>query len=335
MILKAVQIIRRSHKMSIPNWHRVRMFIPPVVIIGVVILFVGCQFSPGPPPRTPSNVATVRGTAGMGEPFGIAVKDNVIYFSDGDTGTIRRIGADENVTTVASGLNTPSAIAFLPDGDIVVADTGSHTIRKISINGSVTILAGVDGIRGANDGPVSVATFNAPVGLAAMDDGSIYVSDTYNDRIRVIRDGVVSTIAGGDRGYADGIGANAKFDTPLGIAVWGDKLLVADSGNARIRLLEQGGAVSTLAGTSDRDLIDGTLSSARFVMPTAMTVDAFGRIFVADGNAIRMIGGQLFPTIETLAGNRRGFTDGNRSRAHFNRPSGLAVGVPRRALRRR
>jgi len=227
---------------------------------------------------------------------------------------------------MASGLNTPSAIAFLPDGQLVVADTGSHTIRKISVDGSITILAGIDGQRGSNDGPALAATFNAPVGLAVTDDGSIYVSDTYNDRIRLVRDGVVSTIAGSERGFADGAGPGAKFDTPLGIGVWGDKLLVADSGNARVRLLGPDGDVSTLAGFDSRDLIDGPLSRASFVMPTAVTTDNFGRIFVADGNAIRVIGQRILPFVETVAGNRRGYVDGNRQTARFNRPSGLAVG---------
>ncbi len=291
-----------------------------------VLLFVGgCRyFSSEPVPLTYARVATIPGLGNVGEPFGIAIKDDAVYFSDGENGTIRRIGAKGD-EVVASGLNTPSAIAFLADGSLVVADTGSHTIKKINEDGSIAIVAGTAGSSGDVDGPATLAKFNAPIGLAVAEDGSIYISDTYNDRIRRIRDGVVSTIAGSTRGFADANGAMAKFDTPLGIAIWGDKLLVADSGNARIRVVEQSGDVRTLAGTDERDLVNGTLSAARFVMPTAVAVDQVGRIFIADGNAIRLIGGRVFPIVETVAGDRRGYIDGDKRSARFNRPAGVAV----------
>jgi hypothetical protein len=297
-----------------------------LTVVAVVLFAGGCRyFATEPVSLVYTRVATMPGLRNLREPFGMAIKGDVIYFSDGENGTIRRIGpkGDE---VVASGLNTPSAIAFLPDGNVVVADTGSHTIKKVADDGAIEIIAGVEGSAGDVDGPVGLAKFNAPIGLAVTDDGIIYVSDTYNDRIRVIRDGVVSTLAGSTRGFTDANGGLAKFDTPLGIAVWGVKIVVADSGNARIRIVEPTGDVHTLAGTGERDLINGTLSTARFVMPTAVTTDRFGRIFVADGNAIRLIGGRVFPFVETLTGDRRGYVDGNTRSARLNRPSGLAVG---------
>ena len=261
----------------------------------------------------------------MAEPFGIAIKDDRIFFSDGGTGTIKVLNEDNTTSVFANGLKTPSAIAFLPTGELVVADTGSHTIRKVGLDGSVTILAGTDGRSGAADGPAAVATFNAPIGLAVTEDGRVYVSDTYNDRIRLVRDGIVSTIAGSERGFADGIGLSAKFDTPLGITSWSNKILVADSGNRRLRVVDENGIVSTVAGTGDESVIDGPPASAAFEMPTAVATDSFGQVFVADGNAIRVIGRRAFPFVETLAGDQRGLSNGRPGTARFNRPSGLAL----------
>lgn len=296
-------------------------------LAAVLILLGGCQwFAVEHEPRIYTQVATFPGLGNIGEPFGLAARDDVIYFSDGGNGTIQRIGADGNVTTVASGLNTPSAIAFLPNGNLVVADTGSHTIKQVTDDGAIAIIAGVEGTSGDVDGPASSARFNGPIGLAVNADGSIYVSDTYNDRIRLIKDGMVSTVAGSVRGFADGIRAAAMFDTPLGITIWGNRLVVADSGNSRLRIVEQSGDVRTLAGSDERDLVNGSLSTARFVMPTAVAADDLGRIFVTDGNAIRVMGQRVFPFVETVAGDRRGYLDGNRRSARFNRPSGIAVG---------
>lgn len=306
-----------------------KRFFPRIFTLALAAAFLclcGCTFfSAEPAPINYTRVTTIPGPPEVSEPFGLAVKDDVIYFSDGDTGTIRKFSADGTTTTIASGLNTPSAIAFLSNGELVVADTGSHTIKKVSESGEVSQVAGIPGTIGSNDGPTSSATFNAPIGIAVAKDGSIFVADTYNDRIRVIRDDVVSTIAGNKRGFGDGVGTSASFDTPLGLAMLGDELLVADSGNARVRVVEKSGVVSTLAGGNERDLIDGGLGSARFVNPTAISVSDRGAIFIADGNAIRVIGRRSLPLVETLAGDQRGFENGELRVSRFNRPSGLAI----------
>jgi len=272
------------------------------------------------------SVSTVAGLEGkLAEPFGIAVRDGEVYVSDGEAGSILKLGPDGTVQVFASGLNAPSPIAFLPSGDLVVADTGSHTIRQVDPNGGVKIVAGIDNVTGSVDGPAHTATFNGPIGLAVHEDGGIYVADTYNDRIRLIRSGQVSTLTGGIRGFADGPSSGAQFDTPLGLALWNDKLLVADSGNGRVRVVEVNGDVWTLAGTGDGEFRDGALSQSGFAMPTAIAIDG-GVIFIADGNAIRAIGRRAFPFVETIAGDRRGYVDGRSARSRFNRPSGLAFG---------
>jgi DNA-binding beta-propeller fold protein YncE len=277
---------------------------------------------------TYSSVGTFSGRdVKIGEPFGIACREGSVYISDGETGSVTRIDPDGAANVLANGLNTPSAIAFLPNGDLVVADTGSHTIKKVVKDGTVELVAGVENVIGSADGPAASATFNGPIGIAVSEkDGSIYVADAYNDRIRLIQNGQVSTFAGSSRGFADGPWSMAKFDTPLGLALWHDKLLVADSGNGRIRVIEPTGDVWTLAGSGVGGLRDGPLLQASFVTPTAIATDE-GRIFVADENAIRVIGRRPFPFVETISDDERGYSDGPSRRSRFNRPSGIAIGT--------
>ena len=100
----------------------------------------------------------------------------------------------------------------------------------------VATLAG-SGTAGYADGQGSSASFNRPLGVAVDGSGSVYVADANNSRIRKITaNGTVSTLAGGDSGYADGSGSSAKFYYPIGIAVdENDNLYVADYGDSRIR----------------------------------------------------------------------------------------------------
>ncbi|MBK8464485.1 MAG: hypothetical protein IPL32_01515 [Chloracidobacterium sp.] len=269
-------------------------------------------------------VSTVAGINGeFGEPFGIAVNGSKIYVSDGLNGKILILSNSGKLISEESGLDTPSGIAFGSDGHLVVADSGRHVIY--GLDPSPTIIAGVPDKKGFADGDLSSALFNGPTGIAVAGDGKIYVADAYNDRIRVIENGQVSTVVGSSPGYADGVGADAKFHTPCGIAVWQDKLLVADSGNRRIRVIEPDGRVWTLAGNGDLDLKDGALLASSFVQPTAVAVYNDQLIFVADGNAIRQIGGHVIPFVETISNETRGIKDSQAARARFNRPSGLAV----------
>lgn len=258
----------------------------------------------------------------FGEPFGIAVKKDEIYVSDGDYGKILRVAKDGKTELITDKLDTPSHIAFDKNGDLIVADSGTHTIKKVLQNGNIEIVAGVANKKGFADGEASQALFNAPIGVAVL-EGKIFVADTYNDKIRVIENGKVSTFAGSKQGFADG--EQAKFNTPIGLAVWTEgRILVADSVNRRIRVIEKDGKVWTLAGNGNQNLIDGLLGEAEFVQPTALSVDKLGSIYIADGNAIRVIGRRFIPIVETISSDRHGFFDGRLRKSRFNRPSGLA-----------
>lgn len=201
--------------------------------------------------------------ARFADPYGVAVaKDGAVFVSDaGDNNRIRRIAPDGTVTTfagsvegfadglgAAAAFDTPSGLAFDREGNLYVADTGNHAIRRITPQGMVSTLAG-DGTPGFADGPGAQARFDGPTGIAVGADGRVYVADTYNDRIRIIAaDGTVGTLAGGERpGDVDGPGTLARFDTPTAVAVDAmNRVYVADLRNNAIRRVTPGGEVSTL-----------------------------------------------------------------------------------------
>lgn len=295
-----------------------------VLLLGVIVLVWWLWPASSLPPYR--YVSTVAGTGKeIGEPFGVAVRDSVIYVSDGQNDRIWRVDGGK-ATVFAEGLDTPSGIAFDREGNLIVADTGSHTIKSVNAKGEVTIVAkgcGVSRHQALETGSADETPLNGPTGVAIGSDGKIYFSDTYGDKICVIEKGLVTTLAGGTRGFADGISEAARFDTPTGLAVWADKLLVADTGSRRLRVVETEGRVWTLAGSGEGDLKDGLLPEASFVQPTAIAVDGNGMIFIADGNAIRRLGGNVMPSVTTVSSPWRGLKDGAAPRARFNRPSGL------------
>lgn len=303
------------------------IFVGSAAILTAVYFFYSAYRVNIPTPIPISKVRTILSDQEkFGEPFGIVARSGEIFFSDGDAGKIRRVTDYQNFTVVTDKLNTPSQIAFDAKGDLIVADSGAHTIKRVKVsNGEVELVAGVENQKGFADGDTKSALFNAPVGVAVSGD-KIFVADTYNDKIRLIENGKVSTLAGSAQGYADSEnGLAAKFDTPCGLAVWNDKLLVADLENRRLRVVETNGKTWTLTGNDAQQSLDGFLSQASFVAPIAVAVGIYGEIYVADGNSIRVIGRRLFASVETITNTKRGFSDGDLRQARFNRPSGLAV----------
>ena len=87
------------------------------------------------------------------EPFGIAVKGDDTYISDGQNGKILKIAGDGTVSDFASGFETPSAIAFAKNGDLIVADTGSHSIKSVNAAGEIRTLSGAGNRSGNTFGP--------------------------------------------------------------------------------------------------------------------------------------------------------------------------------------
>ncbi|WP_426672077.1 putative Ig domain-containing protein [Mucilaginibacter sp. McL0603] len=166
-------------------------------------------------------------------------------------------------------------------GNIFVTDYGNVAIRKITPAGVVTTIAGGNGI-GFADGTVSAAHFSFPVGIVVDANGNLFVTDEFNYAIRKITPaGVVTTLAGGTSGTADGTGTAAQF-------TYSDEIMIDASGNLyvddnyNVRKITPGGVVTTIAGNGTPGFVNGPAASARFDGPAGMSADKKGNIYVSD-----------------------------------------------------
>lgn len=203
---------------------------------------------------------------------------------------------------VTSLFNKPSDIVYDQLGNAYVADTMNNCIRYIDFNmGEVSTIAGKPSTPGLKDGPVSNALFNQPVGLALDKNGVLYVSDSGNQRIRKIDNGIVSTVAGSgesllegtnyiEGGYVDGKREQSKFNFPYGIDVNEEGIIfVADTGNHRIRAITNTG-VTTIAGNGEASYFSGLPRASSFNEPSDVLVNG-NKIYVSDtfNSKIRVI----------------------------------------------
>lgn len=153
-------------------------------------------------------------------------------------GVIGVAGSNDGPAPLAR-FNSPRGIAVAKDGSVYVADTGNHTIRRIGPDGIVTTVAGEAGVFGSNDGPALQAHLNTPSGIDVNESGVVFIADTGNNTIRMLTpDGMLMTIAGlaGECGSTDGDLPDARFCTPVGLRLTPDgSLFVADTSNDTIR----------------------------------------------------------------------------------------------------
>ncbi len=248
--------------------------------------------------------------ARFNKPEGIAVDDGgTVYVADTQNHTIRRITSAGVVTTIAgtagvagsfdgigvsAEFNLPRAIAIGPGGVLYVADSGNHTIRKITFSGvvaTVTTLAGQPGLPGNKNGTgvgtASAPQFRNPQGLAVDATGNVFVADTGNHAIRRVTPSGVTTVFAGSvttSGSVDGTGATARFSQPVGIAIDDEGVLhVGDTGSSALRRITTAAKVTTPAGLlGSAGAANGVGTAARFSSPRGVTVDAAGSIFIAD-----------------------------------------------------
>lgn len=230
-----------------------------------------------------------------------------IYIVDTDNHRIRVMTPEGQVSTfVGTGIAgfadgnpavaqfyRPRGIAIDSAGNVYVADTGNHSIRKISPNAMVSTLAG-NGRSGFANGQGSEAQFNHPTALILHQD-ALYSADTFNHCIRKITlAGEVTTLAGdGQEGFVDGNADQARFRFPRGLAFdTQDNLYIADTDNNRIRkYFAAQQQVITVAGNGNADFADGNAAVAKFNQPIGLLFDPAGHLLVADSgnNRIRKI----------------------------------------------
>jgi hypothetical protein len=178
------------------------------------------------------------GAASFNEPLGVTVDvSGNIYVADYINSSLRKITPAGVVTTLTSITNI-FGVTVDASGNLYCAQYGNHVVSKYSSTGVYSVIAGMAGTSGTTDGTGAAARFNFPAGITIDGNGNLYVTETFNNRIRKITAaGVVTTIAGNTSGFADGIGTAALFDAP--IAVTGDFasdfIYIADFGNNKIR----------------------------------------------------------------------------------------------------
>jgi len=255
-----------------------------------------------------------------------------------DAFAIRKITPNGDVTTFA-GRDEPgyadgpgasaqftsiNGIATDSDNNLYIADSGNHKIRRVTPSGIVSTLAGGD--EGFADGTASEAQFNAPAGIAIDATNTLYISDARNHKIRKITsDGSVTTIAGGDEGFADGNALNAQFNLPIGITLNSENnFYITDVLNHKIRKIDTNNQVTTIAG-STQGFTDGNGLNAQFDTPIRLAVDLLDNIYVADllNHKIRKI--STTGQVTTIAGSDQGFADGTGTNAQFDGIRGLIV----------
>jgi uncharacterized protein (TIGR03437 family) len=201
-----------------------------------------------------------------------------------------------------AGLNLPEGIALDSGGNLYIADTQDNAIRKVS-NGAITTVAGngTPGHSGDGGPAISAELFN-PTGVAVDAVGNLYIADSFNNRIRKVSNGVITTVVGnGNYGFSgdNGLATSAELALPEGIAAdAGGNLHIADSGNSRIREVSNG-VITTVAGGGSSLGDNGPATNAQLAAPEGVAVDAAGSLYVADAfnNRTRLLTPGTLPLI--------------------------------------
>ncbi len=287
-------------------------------------------------------------------PSSLAVdKAGNVYVVDRNNNRVRRIDVSGTVSTVAgtgrqgtSGdggpatdaqLFSPSAIALDADGNILVASSSGHCVRKIDEGGTITTIAGTGEQGSSGDGgPAIEAKLDRPNAIAVDGEGNVYVAEHGSHRVRKISAvGVITTFAGnGVRGHGGdgGPATDAQLDFVNGLAVdAAGNVYMADMNQARVRRVDPSGMITTVVGTGIRGWSGdgGPATEARIATPAGIAVDSEGNLFVTEYWVGRIRKVDPDGIITTIAGTSQQQSSGDMgpaSRAGIDRPSAIAVG---------
>jgi trimeric autotransporter adhesin len=243
--------------------------------------------------------------------------NNRVYKVDG-VGQISTIAGDgtrgyfgDGGLAVNAQVHHPSDVFVDGAGNIYIADTDNHCIRKVDTAGIITTVAG-DGLQGdsGDGGPATSAKLRHPNGVFVDATGNIYIAGRTNDRIRKVDTaGIITTVAGnGTGGYSGdgGVATSAQLNSPYDVFVDGvGNIYIADGINNRIRKVDTAGIINTVAGNGANGYSGdgGAATSAALGSPSGVFVDGVGNIYIADGinNRIRKV--DTAGIITTVAGN--------------------------------
>ncbi len=332
------------------NNHRIRKVTAATGIISTVAGMTGAGFigeaGPGPSAR-------------LYYPTGVAADaSGTVYVADHYNQRIRKISATSGVITTVAGsgtaafggdtgeapaaqLNYAQGVALSATGALYIADSNNHRVRMVSPPTVVTRVmrttagTGTAGYNG--DGPATAAHLYYPYGVAVDAQGNVFISDTYNQRIRKVTaaTGAISTVAGtGVAGYnGDGPATTVRLYYPAGLAIDADgNLYIADQYNYRVRKLTAAtGVLTTIAGigTGGSTGDNGLATTAQLNLPTGVGLDAANNVYIADqsNHKIRKVT-VATGVITTIAGNGTAGVAGDggpATTAQINSPTGVAV----------
>ncbi len=316
-------------------------------------------------------------SAQLSNPIGVVVdKSGNIFISDQNNNVIREVTTDGNINTVAgtqgapgylgdgasaiganAELNTPAGIALDSNNNVYIADFNNDVIRKFSVGGNLSTVAGnnllfEEGPNGVASGGFSGdnalainALLNLPYGVAVDSSGNIYIADTENNRIRevTVSNGNIKTIAGsntqGSPGTNTDVGSalSVHLNYPHSVAVGANGVVyIADTNDHRVLKLS-GGAVTVVAGIGTPGFSGdgGPAAKAQLQYPRGVAVDSLGNVYIADytNHAIRFVSavtGDIYTIAGALcgaAGCRSGYSGdgGPGTQAQLYFPSSVAV----------
>ncbi len=273
-----------------------------------------------------------------------------LYIADQDNHRIRKVDAagvidtaagtgeqgfsGDNGAATAAQLRSPQGVAVDAAGNLYIADSGNHRIRKVNAAGVISTVAGrFSGFRGDGGAP-DQAWLNSPLGVAADGAGNLYIADTNNQRVRKIdfeTTGAIATVAGSGQPGDGGPALQARLNFPSGAAAdAAGNLYIADREHHRVRKIDAMGAITTVAGSGESgfDGDGGPALQARLNSPSGAAVDAAGNLYIADRNNQRIRKVDAAGVISTAAGSGAGGFAGDggpAEEARLSFPVGVAL----------